>query len=173
MSYSFVAIQTMAEARDRSEAEELFAADQQQDGWIGGRIIEPRGRAFWDAPDSTPSTVYRVQSFYRDELGNGRDWLPIGDGMTLLPDGMRRVLILWDRRAELGILDRCLFGGDLTYTGRSDGHGGYSWGQFLNGKSTGHFGHCDEEDRVKDLGYFSWMFATGRIGMGGQINHAV
>ena len=78
-------VQSVAEAKDKKEAEEIFASMQLQTDYRGGRILAP----------SPAKPGWRVQTFHED-CGEH-------DGRNL-PDGLRRVIILKNQRQAMGIL---------------------------------------------------------------------
>lgn len=79
---SFWALQYIDEAGTEEEAQEMFNELQQQDAYIGGRVLPP----------GLKSNKYRVQVFFKDVAS---DWYP---------DGMRRVVVTPNLVKELNII---------------------------------------------------------------------
>lgn len=74
------ALQVMESARDENEAREMLAGLALQDGYLGGRVLEP----------SASEPNWRVQGFMDDEPE--ADWLPDGVRRVVVPEGQRRAL---------------------------------------------------------------------------------
>lgn len=90
------AIQYMDEEKSWRKALEIYAGLQQQDGYLGGRILAP----------SAEKPHWRIQAFFKDETnGNPNGWLP---------DGCRRVIVTKVIAAECGFPVDCprCFGDD-------------------------------------------------------------
>jgi hypothetical protein len=74
--------QSITECASKEEADQVWAHLKTQSDYVGGRILAPRGRGFWEL--TNPLKVWKVQALF-DDCG--------ADAAHLLPDGMRRVLV--------------------------------------------------------------------------------
>lgn len=70
------ALQVVEPARDKTEALEMLEGLTHQDGYLGGRVLEP----------SPSKPDWRVQGFLQDEP-KAAGWLPDGMRRVVLPHG--------------------------------------------------------------------------------------
>lgn len=85
------AIQVMERFGKEADARECFAFNATQAGFLGGRILEPLGPAFWT--NGAPlRTGWTVQVFFDADGVQRGDWLPDGMRLVIIPESQRRAL---------------------------------------------------------------------------------
>lgn len=74
-------LQVVEVARDLAEAEEMLAAQAEQEGFCGGRALPAGG--------GKPA---RMQAFFEDDGSMKGSWLPDGVRRVFVPAGIRRAV---------------------------------------------------------------------------------
>lgn len=85
-------IQYIDTARTEQEACNMLAWLATQVDYIGGRILEPVTRGWWEVGTGPESTTWGVQVFFQD-----------APEASWLPDGCRRVILLNSQRKQFGL----------------------------------------------------------------------
>lgn len=81
MSEALWCVQQITECPSEEEAVRLLTTMKTMDDYLGGRIIRPLGKQWWNLGE--PEKVWRVQTLFED-CGSE----------NALPEGLRRVLVL-------------------------------------------------------------------------------
>ena len=92
----FMAMQYVDSYKTETEARQAFEFMSGQDDCLGGRVMPPAQRGWWEVGEpSGEDAKWRIQTFHRLDDGFDR--------AALLPDGCRVVLILDSQRKALGV----------------------------------------------------------------------
>lgn len=77
-----------------TEAEALTALEflKTQADFLGGRLLPPPAKGWWESPDAPAPTIWKLQAFFEPTL----------EPLAWLPDGFRPVLVPLSMAASLG-----------------------------------------------------------------------